>query len=48
MGGRTGLDYNVLFHKMDRLRLSPEEYEQLEDDVRVLEFAALTVLNKQS
>lgn len=45
MGGVTGLDYNVLFHKMDRMKLSAEEYEQLEDDVRTMELAALGVIN---
>lgn len=47
MNGPTGLDYNVLFHKMDRLGLEPEEYERLEADVRVMEFAALAVMNKK-
>lgn len=39
--GATGLDYNTLFHKLDRLRLDHQEYEDLEDDIRTMEFAAL-------
>lgn len=48
LSGRTGLDYNVLFRKMDRLGLSPDDYERLEEDVRVMEFAALSVMNKKA
>lgn len=44
MGGATGLDYNTLFHKMDRMGLEPDEYELLEDDVRTMEFAALDAM----
>ena len=44
--GYTGLDYNVLFHKLDRLNLSDDEYQQLENDVGMLESAALKVLNR--
>jgi len=46
--GATGLNYLVLFHKLDRMKLDPEEYEQLEDDVRVMEFAALSAMHKKS
>jgi hypothetical protein len=45
-GGRTGLDYTVLHHKMDRMNLDPEEYEQLENDIRMLEFAALEAMSQ--
>lgn len=44
MGGPTGLDYNTLFHKMDRMRLDPDEYEDLEADIRTMEYAALAVM----
>jgi len=47
-GGPTGLDYNVLFTRMERLGLTPERYEQLFDDVRVIESEALTILNKKA
>lgn len=45
MGGITGLDYNVLFHRMDRMNLSDRDYEWLFDDIRVIESEALTILN---
>lgn len=45
MGGATGLDYNTLYHKMDRMKLEPDEYEELEDDIRTMEFAALGAMN---
>jgi hypothetical protein len=47
MGSATGLDYNVLFRKMDRMSLTAEEYDQMEEDVRSLEYAALPLINKQ-
>jgi hypothetical protein len=46
--GATGLNYLVLFHKLDRMNLSREEYDQLEGDVRVMEFAALSAMHKKS
>jgi hypothetical protein len=45
-GGRIGLDYNVLFHRLDRMKLSHDEYEQLFEDVRYIEAGALSVFNK--
>ncbi|WP_276529447.1 DUF1799 domain-containing protein [Achromobacter piechaudii] len=47
MAGATGLNYVALFHKMDRMGLSPEQYVELEDQVRVLEFAALDERNRK-
>ena len=45
MGGATGLDYNVMYHKMDRMKLSPEAYESLEYDIQVMEGAALLAMH---
>ena len=42
--GATGLDYNVLFKKLDRMQLSDEQYTDLEEDVRVMENAALKAM----
>jgi hypothetical protein len=36
-----GLDYNVLYHKLDRMDLTPAEYECIEEDIRMMEGAAL-------
>ena len=45
--GPVGLDYNVLFHKLDRMKLDPAEYERMEHSVRVMEDEALSVLWKR-
>jgi hypothetical protein len=44
MGGATGLDYAVLFMKLDRMRLTDEEAEELEQDIRTMEHEALRVM----
>jgi hypothetical protein len=44
MGGATGLDYLVLFAKLDRMKLSDEEAEELEQDIRTMEHEALRVM----
>lgn len=46
MNGPSGLDYNVLFKKMDRMGLSDPDYADLEDDIRVMEFEALSVMHE--
>ncbi len=46
-GGATGLDYNVLYRKMDRLNLDPGEYDWLEHDIQVMESAALTAMHSK-
>jgi hypothetical protein len=43
--GPIGLDYTPLFRKMDRMRLEPDEYDELEADIRTMEFAALEAMN---
>jgi hypothetical protein len=48
MNGPTGLDYNVVFTLLERLRLSDADYEQLFDDIRVVEAEALTLLNAKT
>lgn len=45
-GGPYGLNYTVMHHKMDRMGLSPEDYEALEDDLRTMEVAALNATYK--
>ena len=47
MNGPTGLDYNVLFARMERMKLSDQDYEWLFDDIRVIESAALTAMNQK-
>ncbi|WP_052736111.1 DUF1799 domain-containing protein [Aquincola tertiaricarbonis] len=43
--GPYGLDFNVLFHKMDRMKLTPERYEELEEEIGVIEDAALQTMH---
>ena len=47
VAGPTGLDYNVLFTRMDRMGLSEEGYERLFQDIRVIEGEALAILNNR-
>lgn len=46
-GGATGLDYNVLYHKMGRMGLSAEQFESLEADIQVMEGEALKAMHPQ-
>lgn len=39
--GPYGLDYNVLYRKLDRLGLSPADYDAIDEDIRTMEDAAL-------
>ncbi|OVE49453.1 DUF1799 domain-containing protein [Chromobacterium violaceum] len=43
-GGAVGLDYNVLYRMMDRLKLGGIEEEELEKDIQVMELEALQVM----
>ena len=44
MNGPTGLDYVVLLSLMDRLGLDAESFDDLLDDVRVMEAEAMKVM----
>ena len=46
-GGPIGLDYNVLFHEMDRMGLEKEPYDDLLAQVRVIETTALDELHRK-
>jgi hypothetical protein len=45
MGGASGLDYNVLFRFLDRMRLSDSDYDQMLADISVLEDTALSEIH---
>ena len=47
MGGPTGLDYSVMYRKMDRLSLSPDDYDALERDLQIMESAALACMHQK-
>lgn len=42
-----GLDYGVMYQKMNRMKLSETEFDQLESDMRFIESEALRILNKK-
>lgn len=42
-----GLDYNVLFCRLDRLKLSDQEYEWMFNDIRAIESVAISEMNKK-
>jgi hypothetical protein len=43
--GATGLDYGVLYRKLDRMQLDADEYDQLEADIQTMEFEALSAMS---
>lgn len=45
--GVVGLDYNVLFHEMDRMDLERDEYDRLFEDIRTMEAAALEEMRRE-
>ena len=47
MGGRTGLQYLVLFDMLDRLGLEPAEWRQAFEDIQTMELAALAAMHEE-
>lgn len=45
--GATGLDYNVVFHELDRKGLKPDAYDEMMASIRVIEETALQVLHEK-
>lgn len=43
--GIIGLDYSTMWQKMDRMNLEPSEYEELEADMQVMEYAAIAAMS---
>jgi hypothetical protein len=48
MNGPIGLDYNVLLRFLDRMRLDDGDYEQMLNDISVLEQSALTEIHAET
>jgi hypothetical protein len=46
MSGPTALDYTALFLRMQRMNLSDANWQQIFDDVRVMESAALEQMHE--
>lgn len=47
-GGVVGLDYTPLLHRMDRMELSTVRYDELLEDIRACEDAALEQIRKNA
>jgi hypothetical protein len=45
--GPVGLDYGVLFHMLDRMKLEAAEYDRIEGAFRIMEDEALAVIWKK-
>lgn len=45
-GQLFAMDYGVLFARLDRMTLSPDDWQQRYDDVRLLEAAAIEQMGK--
>jgi hypothetical protein len=45
--GAVGLDYNVVYREMDRLRLGDEGQDEMMAAIRVIEAAALQAMNDE-
>jgi hypothetical protein len=46
IGGSSGLRYETLYPLLDRAAASPEEWDELFDDVRVMEQAAMAAMQE--
>lgn len=47
MGGPIGLNFLVAYNRMDRMALTPEEYNQLDEDLQLMEDAALEAMRSK-
>jgi len=47
MGGPVGLNYLVLFAKIERLGLVGEQADDMEDDIRAMEHEALRTMSER-
>jgi hypothetical protein len=46
-GGVLGFDYTAYFARMDRLKLSDQDYEWMFEDIQAIESAAIPAMNKK-
>lgn len=47
-GAAYGLDYSVLFARMDRLRLNDHDYEETFEHIKAMEIAAINEMNRDT
>lgn len=45
-GGPVGLDYNVIYHELDRRGLAGDPYDEMMAALRVIESTALEEIHK--
>lgn len=45
--GPVGLDYNVVFHVLDRKALAPDDYDDMMGSIRIIEGEALRQIHKK-
>lgn len=46
--GPTGLDYSAVYPLLDRMKLSPAEWDRHLDDLRVMEASALNTMRERT
>lgn len=46
MGGAIGLDYNVVFHELDRKNLDKSEYDDFFNDIQIMEAEVLRIMRE--
>ena len=47
MGGPIALNFLLAYHRMDRMGLTPDEYNQLDQDLQIMEDAALEAMSSK-
>jgi len=47
VSGPTGLDFEVAYRRMDRLGLTSDEYDDLDEDLQAMELAALAAMHER-
>lgn len=45
MNGPYALDYNVVYHELDRAKTSDDDYDDMMKSIRVIEAAALEAIH---
>jgi len=48
MGGPTGLCYEAIYPLLDRVARTPEEWDELFEDIRAMEREALSVMQEST
>ena len=48
MSGATGMDFGVVYHKMDRMKLTDAEFDDLEQAIQTMEREALKVMRSDA